>query len=788
MISKLWAPGSKSRAVAAVAIGFVAVIVLCNLLPGSGGRRGTPGAIIFQGAIFGLLSGLIAAGIILIYRTSRVINFAQAAIGAAGGVFTYNLIVAETTHFPYLVAVPIGIIISAFVGVVVELGFVRRFFNAPRLVLTVLTIALVPALGFLNGFVANIPIFGDPTERSVLERGGQADPRIPFKGFEFTVGRLADLPFKFGHLLAIGLALATLIGLAIFFKYTKAGVAVRASSENSERAELLGINVKGLSTIVWGITAAISSVGVIMLSSITSFQSAGGGRTSDSALVAALAAAVLARMRSLPIAVSASIGISVVHEAFKWSFREPHKLALFDFILFAMILVGLLLQGKELKRSEAGDTSSWKAVEEFRPTPAEILQVGGIKLWRRVLIVVGILTVLIFPWIVSTGPANLGGFIAIFGIVILSLVVLTGWTGQVSLGQFAFVAVGALIGGALLSKWHINFWLAAPIVIALTGGFAIIIGLPALRIKGLFLAVVTYAFAFAVNSNLFNKEYFGWLNSSGVERPRLFLFDFQDERSMYYLAVVSLLLVVLVVVTLRRSRPGRILIALRENENNLQSFGVNLVRMKLAAFALSGAMCGYAGLLLAVHQRAVTRTTFPPQLSIDVFIFAVIGGIGSVSGGIVGAAYYAIARLFATNPLATLIIGPIGLLLLLYIAPAGLAGIFYGLRDSIYRIVAQRRRMVVPSLFADMDPESLEMQLAPLAEPSSGSGLAVLHFNQRYRHRSKLYGMRGKAYVGKKPVSLKEGAVIGAAAKSVGETEEAEAELLEPSAAEASVS
>lgn len=734
---------SKLRSFVISIVSIAALLGLTQFVfPGSGDGKGTPGAVIFSGLVLGLIGALVAAGIVLVYRTTRIINFAQASIGAAGGVFTYWLVVAETTHWPFLPAFVAGVIVAGIIGLGVEIAFVRRFFNAPRLVLTVVTIALIQGLGFAAGFVQNLPIFGDVRERSLDAEQGVASLKLPFGDFQFHVGRLG-LQFGFAHLFVIGMSILALLGLAAFFRFTKAGVAVRASAENSERAMLLGINVKGLSTLVWTITGVLSGIGVILTGMIGSFgglSGAASGPQAAGAIVIALAAAVLAKMRSLPTVVVAAVGLQLAKQAIQWSF--PNQVSLFDAGLFGLILVGLLLQRKSLVRSEAAETSSWEATQELRPTPKEMLEVSGVRLWRIVLIVIAVIGVLAFPWLFAAGPTSVAGYVAIEGIVLLSLVVLTGWAGQVSLGQWALVGVGAVVGGALTARFNLTFWLAIPIGIIVTALFAVLIGLPALRIRGLFLAVATFAFAFAVQTNLFNQRYFGAILPRDVERPRLFLFDFDEERSMYYLIIAALLLAILVVTTLRRSRPGRILIALRENEPNLESFGVNLVRTRLAAFALSGGLAGFAGVLLAAHQHGVSSDTFPASESLQIFIFAIIGGIGSVSGAILGVGYLVLNRVFATNQLLQLIIGPVGVLLILYSAPGGLSSIAFGLRDGVYRIIAQRRRMVVPSLFADVDPDSLTRQLAPLAEALPSAGLSVIPANLRYRTESWLYGGR----------------------------------------------
>jgi branched-chain amino acid transport system permease protein len=409
-----------------------------------------------------------------------------------------------------------------------------------------------------------------------------------------------------------------------------------------------------------------------------------------------------------------------------------------------VIVIGLLAQRRTLQRSEEG--SSWKATEEVRPTPRELLDVPAIKSWRRLLIFAGGAFVLIFPWTVESGLTNRGALAAIFAIALLSLVVLTGWAGQASLGQFAFVAVGAMVGGAMTSRLDLSFWLALPTGAVIAALVAILIGLPALRIRGLFLAVVTLAFAVTTSLVLFDERYFGWLEPREIRRPTLPFIDFEDERSMYYLAVAFLALIVLLIVTLRRSRPGRVMIALRENENDLQAFGINVVRTKLAAFALSGFICGLAGVLFAHHQRAVSETAFGAEASVQLFVFAIIGGVSSVTGALLGSAFQSIVQLFPfSDPtLQFFFTAEFGLLLILYILPSGLSGLAYAARDSIYRIVATRRQLVVPALMADYDPVIVERQLIPLAEAPPDTGLAALTEPRPYQLESMLYGADDK--------------------------------------------
>ncbi len=706
------------------------LIVTQFLLPGpKGGGRGTPTAILFSGLVTGAINGLTAIGLVLVYRTSRIINFAQAALGAMGAILAYNLVAVYNLN--YGLAFAAAVVFSAAFAAVVEL-VLRRFFDAPRLVLTICTIGVASILSTIGVItIAALPIWGDARDLATTFAGR---PIVPARSFDFRIGDL-DLPFRLAHLLAIIALVIALVAIAGFLRFTRLGIAVRASAENTERAELLGINVRYLNTVVWVIAGALSGISLTLLGTIENFTvtTRGGANV----LIAALAACVVARMRSIPIAVWATILISVVQAAVVWTFREQGLLV--EAALFLVIALGLLVQRSTLARSE--EASSWEATKEIRPTPRELLEVGGLRRWRWAGLGVAGILLLGFPFMTTSDVVNRASLACVYAIVMVSLVVLTGWSGQVSLGQFGLLAVGALTAGAITSRAGLSFWLAVPIAAIVTAAVALVIGLPALRIRGLFLGVVTLAFANAVFLVLFSDRYFEWLQPENMRRPTLLLLDFEDERSMYYLCLVFLVLVLVVVTTLRRSRPGRLMIGLRENEQELQSFGISVTRTKLAAFALSGFLCGIAGALFAHHQRAVDQLAFTPDASINTFVFGVIGGIGSMTGALLGGGYLiGWEFLPKSDPIfAFLFDRGVGLIAILYIAPGGLAGLLYAMRDSVLRIVAQRRQLVVPALFADIDPAVLEQQLIPLREPAETAGLSAPSSRTAYRLRQSMY-------------------------------------------------
>jgi branched-chain amino acid transport system permease protein len=212
---------------------------------------------------------------------------------------------------------------------------------------------------------------------------------------------------------------------------------------------------------------------------------------------------------------------------------------------------------------------------------------------------------------------------------------------------------------------------------------------------------------------------------------------------MYYLCVGAFAVSVVVLLNLRRSRFGRLLIAVRENEANVQSFGVGLVRTKLAAFVISGAMCGVAGAFFAVQLRAVTGQGFGASQSFTIFVYAIIGGVTSIVGVLLGVAYFNIAGYTLQHNVVFGFIWETIPLALIYIEPGGLIRILTGWRDAVLRVIAQRRQLVVPSLFADYDAEAASRQLIPMGEPITGTGLAALGGAKRYALDSALHAKPG---------------------------------------------
>lgn len=739
------------------AVLLVVALIACEVMPGtSPGSRGAPPAILFEGLVYGSITALTAAGLVLLYRTIRVINFAQTAIGTGGAAMCFAMM--QMTPLPFAVDFLLSILLGAGLGVAVHLIFGIRFANAPRLVLMVVTVA---AAGWLAGnaqtFVNGLPFFPPVGQRSLDEVQGTADmqPLLPFPDFKFYVGGL-QIPFHFAELFTIGVVVVTLLAVAAFLRFTRLGVAVRAMAENSERANLLGISTGLLTLLVWAIAGSLAAIGLTLTGLLSQPASAAG--IAPEVLLPALAAGVLARMENLTVAAAAALAISWLSQSIQ--FLQPDYLHLVTLGEMVIVAGGLLLQSRRRGRSEQGATSSWQALEEMRPMPTEMSSLTGVRVAKYGAIAVILAGLGVYPFVTSSGQTFLVSYIFLEAIVGVSLVVLTGWAGQVSLGQFGFAAIGTVVAAALAVKLNMSFWLAVPLATVITAGIAMLIGLPALRIPGLFLAAATFAFAIAVRDVLFDPKFFGWLvPDGGVTRPTLFGVDFDDEKSMYFLSAAALALAVVLVLNLRRTRFGRILIAVRDNDANAESAGVPVFWMKLQAFGVAGGLAGFAGAVLAFQQRGITADSFGPQASIDIFVWAVVGGLASPFGPLIGTALTTVAQqAFVGIPEVLFLVGLLPLILL-WIAPGGLLSVYQRLRDGSLRIIAQRNQLIVPSLFPEMDAEALQARLIPMGASLQGSGLARLR--RRYRINTSMHAARQMA-----AVAAREAAAISAAAKS----------------------
>jgi branched-chain amino acid transport system permease protein len=666
-----------------------------------------PNGVILDGAIGGGRIALIALGIALIYRANRIINFAQGDLGQVPATLGALLVISLGVN--YFVAFTTGLVAAIVLGVVVETLIIRRFFRAPRLILTVATIGLSQVLIGAGLFIAQA--FGQDFETNRL------DP--PFT-VRFEVGSTI---FNGNDIIAMVAIPIAFIALAAWLRLSNVGVAVRGSAERADRASTLGIPVRRLHTIVWTVATVLAFLGMWLRAGAVGLPI--GTVLGPTFLLLALGAVVIGRMERFGVIAVAGISLGILDKAI--TFQPENNPAFNDAILFLVILGALLVTRRPSPgRVGADQVSTWQAAREVRPIPRELKGLPEVRLTRWALLATVTAFLVTLPLWLDESRINLAAIIVIFGIIGVSLVVLTGWAGQVSLGQMGFAGVGAAVGG-----W-VTYYTETDLALALLAGgaagalAAIVVGYPALRRRGLTLAVSTLAFALFVSSFLLNQELFGengepplflpgqWLPGFRIDRLPVFgRFDIETETRFYFLCLIVLGLLLVVVRGVRRSRTGRVLIAIRENDSAARSYGISATRTNLACFALSGFIAAVAGVLL-VHQQTGLQVgagnLYLPQESLRVFSMVVIGGLGSLPGVLLGAAYVWGTLYFLPGEWTFLATGA-GLLLILMVLPGGLGAVLYDSRDWLLRQVAKRRRLVVPSLVAGVRLEE------PVPEP-----------------------------------------------------------------------
>ncbi len=661
-----WKPNKATKitigALAALAVWAVAAA----LLP-----QGVPVGVVALGIIFGSTTGLTSVGLILIWRANRVINFANMAIAGIGGTFAVHLF--QTWEWPYWISLIAGPLVGLAVGALAEFTVIRRFAKAPRLVLTVATIGLAQLLGGLELLIPE-RIFG---------ASGLLIPPFttPLSTFNFDLG-----PVKVdgNDLLPLFVVPIVVMSLAWFMRRSLAGTAIRASAENTDRARLLGIPVKRLTTAVWALAGCLAALTLVLRAPTLGI--APSVMLGPDVLLAALAAAILGRMESMPKAFGAAMALGVLDQTIRWNTNNPEMLSV---VTLAVILIGLLTQARGRSRAHDAD-SGWKDAELIRPVSPLIAAMTPVRVAKWSMAALLVAAVVLIPMILEPGASFTGSIMVCWAIVGVSLVVLTGWGGQISLGQFAIVGAAAIVAGNLINQWNTDLFVSLAVAVA-TGAFvAFLLGIPALRIQGPFLAVVTLSFAVVLDSFVLNPSVFPAIIPESVARPVLWgRINLEDERAMLYFTLACLAFVVMLTVGVRRSRSGRLLLASRDNMKAAEAASVPAMWIRLTGFVFSGAIAGLAGGLHMLVNHGARGGSYAPAMSVDVFSLTTIGGLGSIPGAIVGAGGG--RGLQDASDILRLVASGLGVLIVLWLVPSGLAGLAARIRDFFLSRLAARQ-------------------------------------------------------------------------------------------------
>lgn len=629
------------------------------------------------GASRGLVVGLLALGLVLIYKGTRILNLAQPFFGLLGAFLCWWL-TARAGFLPFeamtrprfLVAALLSLVLVGLNGWSLERSLFRKLRRAPRLTTLVASIAIAQGtLGLVTLLFAR-----------------NADQAEEFRFLPTVVRTTLDiglLGVTGGDIQVFLVVPVVTAAAALFFRFTRFGVAVRAAAENGESARLLGISVDRVAVFTWVAGSVLAALAGILLTA----QQGNLNTTTLSVgfLVRALAAALIGGLTSLPGALIGGLVVGIAEAMIAGYF--PNTIGLPETVFFAAVILVLVFRPNGLfgQREETEDKVAF--VPALKDLPARLRSSPFVPLLSRG----GTLTVIAFAVAVSlvTGSRTNGILVnvVVYAMVGVSLTVLMGYTGVLSLGHWALVGVGAFATANLVTKYGVPFLITVPLVVVIGMWLSILLGLPALRIRGLYLAIVTLAFGYAAELYIFRSDQIAEGQTGiNIVPPKLGPIDLDDpsNRPLFLFGVMLLLGALWVARNLSRSATGRTFYAVRENEKAAATLGVGLTQAKLIAFAISGGIAALAGVVHALSIGNVNAVEYPAFTSIVLVSMVMIGGLGSLSGPWLGAVLvFGVPFLFEFDNPWLVPLGTGALLIVVIVElPGGMAGLLQRLRHG----------------------------------------------------------------------------------------------------------
>lgn len=597
---------------------------------------------IYDGLVIGMLYAIVGLGVVLIFRTTNVLNFGQGAIATTSGYLSWQL--TAGSGLSYVPSIVIAILIGALMGTLLG-GIITAFMrSASAFEKSVATLGFSFALAW-----ANRTLFGDQV---------QAAPKV----FEWytNVGGLT--------ITGMGLYIITISGLAlalVFFLLhkTRMGLNMRALSQDSATARSFGISENRTSMAVWFIGSALGALSGVLVGAFLQLDHS----VMTTIMIQSFAALVLGGFGSPLGAVVGSLVLGIASSGITTFVDSGFKNTIILLVVLVLLVVrpAGLVGAKEIVVPESGHDRSHPAL----PTPGS---------WRK-------------PHMLISGAGLIAAFIVLpfvphpFSIVTYSVVLSTaiaavglgllmGWVGELSLGHGAFVTVGAYVAALLIARVP---GLSFPLTVAMAAlGAAVmgaIVGWATLRLSSYYLAVATLFLTYVVTEIILQfDDVTGGPTGVGVALPRIPGLHLATDRDVYYLILVGFVAVAAIVTVLVRSRLGQLWVALRDAPNAAAASGVRVSRRKIAAFAVSAAITGVGGALIAVALSHVGPADFDLHWSIMLILAVIVGGSGSLPGALLGSALVVLVpeALAHTRGMSDLVLG-LALMIVIIALPGG---------------------------------------------------------------------------------------------------------------------
>jgi len=604
------------------------------------------------GLALGLFTGstyaLLAAGLVLVYRSSGVINFAHSSIGLLGAAFMSLAI--QQYGVPYWIAFVFGLLLSAGAGAATEVVVVKPLMKSPKV------IPMAAMLGLSTFFIV-LSLALNPDGLS-----GEAFPQPAGMPTAEIGSLLVTRPYAAQGIVSPIL----LVALGMFLWLSKTGLAIRGAADNADAASMSGVPPRTMMVWSWAIAGGVSAVAAMFIlptAGVVTPASLG-----PDLLLRGLAAAAIARFASFGVAVLVAVLIGVAEQILA---SNPGAKGWIELLILASVLLALAAERQRGRRAPEAWTEVG-APERRRLTPATIA-LGAVAFAAAA-------TVPLYSNATDAVNATIVIAVAIAGI---SVTLVTGLGGQLTLAQFA---LGGLAGAFSVRAAGdgIPFPLAVVCGAVIAGGVSVLLAVPALRVRGPQLAVATLSFALVTSAYLLDQS---WLLGQRKEPVRpggsVGGTELDSGRGYYWVALVALAIVLVGVRFLRQSAFARQVVAVRDNEDAARALAVPSTMVKLQLAAVGGAVAGVGGAIYAHAYTSLSSANFPVSLSIDAVTVAVIGGVGSLFGPLIGSLYLVGLPLFFTPPSEALA-GIAGLWLILVTKePRGVIGLVNSLRARL---------------------------------------------------------------------------------------------------------
>ncbi len=671
---------------------------------------------VLQVALFGIGIGavyaLLGLSVTITRRAAGVINFAAAGIGAFGTFIFYHL--HDNSGWPTVLALICGIAAAAVVGGGFHLVVMKQLGAAS------LATRVVATLGLMIGLIGVTNLLFAPTGSAI-----SVNALLPSGTWH-----LGSLSLQQDSILIVPIALLVTVVLIVVQRRTRFGLAATAVAEDSFIAATFGVSPDTVGAVSWALGGVIATVGILLIAPIYALEA----QSLTLLIVPALATALLARFESLPITLVCGLGLGVVQSEVSRYTSNP---AWPTVIPMLVIVIALATAGSYIPQK----TETTPRMPRVGP--------GRLRLALWAYAVAALLLIELLPgnWL---APLTIS---LIFAIVILSVVVVTGYAGQLSLVQLSLSGVGAFFFSALVLKTGIPVWLAviiAPIGAVLVG---LVVAMPAVRTRGLNLAVATLALANLIDAAVVTNPSVATYLDGAMRQLSIFGIQFDTllhPKNFAILCAVLLALCVVAVTNLRRGASGRRILAARANERGSMALGISVPGAKLFAFGLGAFFAGLAGALLETQLSYADFTSFPLLGSIESTLNGVLGGAGWPSGAVVGGALssggvvsHAIGDLVAPNNWLSVITG-VGAILVVMQSGDGLIPLWLGQLAALWR----RLRVSKPgrrSLRGDRGAEAASELLGAPApahpERVRGKALSATNISVRFGTQDALAGV-----------------------------------------------